>query len=279
LISLVQITSIFEPFAEGGVQVPVVITLTVADNADGTGGVATMAGSLDPSDGNNLYAAKWTGVLGSLPPWQVVGSRTGDGTFTIVGWQGRYAWEVWSSTTGSTAVSNVVYQPLTNQNAVDSVLNDVLDQVVAGLGAVLRANSVVANVLKKKLPRFIDEVDDQTLPARGTPAPQFVVSGEPVPDDLDWHAFTDTVRMTYRVNVTQTFENQQDFAANLPFYAQLRQWIRTYFSKPAGQFAAPVYDVNFKPADLVPRGDFAAENYDVSVLTMDVVTTEQGSGV
>lgn len=91
------------------------ITLTITDNADDTGGVATIVGSAIGST-NTLYRSLMTGLEESLT-WASVGSRTGDGTIAVSGpARNYYLWQVQSDIAGSVAVSPVVLKSLTNAN-------------------------------------------------------------------------------------------------------------------------------------------------------------------
>src|SRR5215831_5694130 len=61
------------------------ISLTITDNLDGTGGVATITGS-NPASTNTLYSAPFPGIGDKTmveQVWTLVGTRTGDGTIPI----------------------------------------------------------------------------------------------------------------------------------------------------------------------------------------------------
>lgn len=84
--------------------------LAVSDNGDGTGGVATVS-SATTGTTNTLYSQP----MGSTT-WTSRGSRTGNGNITIspVPAMGNYWWKVVSTDGITNAVSNVVFQSLTD---------------------------------------------------------------------------------------------------------------------------------------------------------------------
>lgn len=89
------------------------VTFTITDNADGTGGVATFAGS-EALSVNRLYYTAWTGDQGSLTP-TLFDSRSGDGTIAINLAVGYYLWTATNQyLSGAIPVANMVYQNLTD---------------------------------------------------------------------------------------------------------------------------------------------------------------------
>lgn len=90
------------------------VTVIITDNEDGTGGVATIAGSAVGST-NTLYRALFDGVDGLPLNWVPIDSRTGDGTIDAVGPNRSYLlWYVKSVDGLTTSVSPVVLQALTD---------------------------------------------------------------------------------------------------------------------------------------------------------------------
>lgn len=93
-------------------------TLAVADNADGTGVVATITVG-DAGATNTLYRTNVSGEL-EAATWTSSGSRVGNGTIAVaLSTKGFYFWYVSSTLAGETTVSNLVYRPITDgANAV-----------------------------------------------------------------------------------------------------------------------------------------------------------------
>lgn len=87
-------------------------TITVADNADGTGGVVTITGSTVGAT-NTVYSQAVDGDLGTAA-WVDQGDRTGNGVVAVDPGDGYYWWQVISSNANGTAASNLVYQPMTD---------------------------------------------------------------------------------------------------------------------------------------------------------------------
>ncbi len=81
--------------------------LAVADNGDGTGGVATITGSA-PQSTNTLYYTSWGGLGGAFD-WTSYGARVSDGTIAVGLPPGAYFFQVVSVKNGATALpSNLV---------------------------------------------------------------------------------------------------------------------------------------------------------------------------
>ena len=101
------------------------LTLTISDNADGTGAVATVAGSSGGSVTINR-ASVTASAIGSYAP---AGSRTGDGTVSVSG-TGYYYWQAVEGSTSSTAT----YKPTTTDG--DSVWNRCVTMIADRIKAI-----------------------------------------------------------------------------------------------------------------------------------------------
>lgn len=89
------------------------ITLTITDNADGTGGIATVAGSVGGST-NTVYRCQFTGRETTLP-WVSLGTITGDGSLSVSGPVKNYwLWYVSNVNGATTTVTAPVLKALTN---------------------------------------------------------------------------------------------------------------------------------------------------------------------
>jgi hypothetical protein len=123
------------------------VTLTITDNADGTGGVATVAGS-NVAATNTLYKAAWSGQTGALT-WTSVGSRTGDGTISVSSGTGFFVFRLDSLYSGTTTVV-ANYRPLTD-TATQSILQRVLSAAKTRIDALALSGLTAVDV--RWLPR------------------------------------------------------------------------------------------------------------------------------
>lgn len=88
------------------------VTFTIADNADGTGAVVTVAGSTAGST-NTFYVQAVDGELGTST-WSTPGNRTSDGTIAITTDVGYYFGYVHSNAAGTVTLSPLVYFNITD---------------------------------------------------------------------------------------------------------------------------------------------------------------------
>lgn len=102
---------------EGGGSAPSVPTLTIVDNGDDTGAVATIAGA-DSGTTNTVYVAAYGSSV-----WSSAGSRTGNGTVALDLDAGVYAGYVVSSN-GQRVVSSIVVFSVTTgaETDIDKIL-------------------------------------------------------------------------------------------------------------------------------------------------------------
>lgn len=142
-------------------------TLTVADNADLTGVVATIASS-NVAATNTLYRQRVDGELGS-GTWTSSGSRTGDGTIAVsLAVRGFYWWYVKSVLSGESTISNLAYEPVTDGD--DDVITRAIAAIVARI-KLLTLTDIGDDVFTRPLS------DDPTLPT----LPCCIVCEEPTP--------------------------------------------------------------------------------------------------
>jgi len=122
---------------------PAVPTLTVTDNADGSGAVATVAGSTVGST-NVVSVQTYDGLT-----WTAAGTRTGDGTLALALAKGYCFAKCDSSLSGQNVVSNVVRCPVTDAN--DSVHARAAEYIRSNL-ATLSLGGAEQNVKRMTLP-------------------------------------------------------------------------------------------------------------------------------
>lgn len=123
-------------------------TLAVADNADGTGGVATITNA-DAAGAVVVYSQSVDGELGTTT-WTSRGSRTGNGTVAVAPGNGFYWWHAKSTLSGDVAVSNFVYQNLTD--GTTAVHYRCLTGVQSRIQTLSLTGITNANIVVKKLP-------------------------------------------------------------------------------------------------------------------------------
>lgn len=99
----------------------------MTDNADGTGGVATLAGG-NVGASNAVYVANVNGNLGALV-WVLAGTVTGNVTQALSFVPGFYFVICQSTLAGVTTVTNLVYQNLTS--GLDAIFESIGLAVVA----------------------------------------------------------------------------------------------------------------------------------------------------
>jgi hypothetical protein len=111
------------------------LALTITDNGDGTGGVATLSGTGGVS--TTVWAALWTGVMGATPAFTSVGTRVGDGTINLTQ-QGFYVWVALNTSSLPYVMSNSVFQSLTAAAPAEAWEDTLADAVVTELNSALR---------------------------------------------------------------------------------------------------------------------------------------------
>lgn len=129
----------------GSVNAP---TLAVADNGDGTGGVATISGATSGTT-NTVYVANWNHSGGSLS-FSSAGSRSNNGTVTLAIATGRYVGYVGSVSGSAFNVSNFVQFAITDSDALP--INELIaEEIATRLESVTTGNGY-ANTLSVERP-------------------------------------------------------------------------------------------------------------------------------
>ena len=192
------------------------LSLTITDNADGTGGVATVAGSTVGST-NTVYYSLFTGVMGAIA-WTSLGTRTGDGTISIASPSpvplGAYLWRL-DSVSGGTQTEANAYQNLTNATT-KAVYDRVMDYVVSTITALNLSGS--PTITKMWKPKYIPNV---------TPMPQIQVvqfASENFPQTM-----TNRDDIGYPVGIVFLDSGNQDFTGTISRTLLWRQQVRRCF--------------------------------------------------
>lgn len=131
-----------------GPTLPAAPLLSMADNGDGTGGVATISAA-DSGASITVYSQTVNGELGTNS-WTARGSRAGNGTVSVAPSSGYYWWQATAATAGGVAISNLVYQPLTS--GAEAVLHRLLQAVRARIQGLALASILNASVVVRKVP-------------------------------------------------------------------------------------------------------------------------------
>jgi hypothetical protein len=236
------------------VALPNVPTLTIADNEDGTGAVATIADSTAGTT-NVVKVATWYGVF------TTGGSRTGDGTVALTLAKGPY-WAYVESTNGNgtsmseplafrvtTASEAVFYQCLT---AVQSVIQSLSLSGVSATDIKVWKTPWVARL--NQLPGIVI-----------TPVPEKITPATNQKDDVEYGV---SVAMARVSNQSQT----DGMATVLKWREQISRALRY---KPLTG-VSEVYTVRVEPGQVFWEPAFQAQ-HDVGALTIRCVAREPRS--
>lgn len=132
------------------------LTLTVTDNADGSGVHASIAGSAPGSTNTFFYQLAPQLTFAPLT-WVNAGNITGDGTLAIALNPG-YGFFYVQNTDGSVvSVSNIVYSQISWNT--DSVLYRVLTAAQAQLQTVVFSGLASSQIQVRYLPRALEQID------------------------------------------------------------------------------------------------------------------------
>lgn len=141
------------------------LTLTITDNADGTGGVATISGGTAAAIG--VYCMTVTGGNPS-GTWVIKGIRFGDGTLAISATAGNY-WFYANQSSGN-GLSAPVYATLTNADSTTPVIERIADKLVTRLAECTAANGysvTVSEAIRAKRNASDSPLDYQVVVSQG----------------------------------------------------------------------------------------------------------------
>lgn len=237
---------------------PAIPTLTLADNADGTG-TATVAGATSGST-NALYAAPWGG--GFVPSdFTPAGSRVGNGTIAIALAAGYYWCYVLSTLSGQTAISLVHGLRITDGEL--SIHEQCLDAAAAKIAALdMEPPWTAIKIIKQKFPwnRGVLLEKDELAAIWVTPLNDQI---RPVLNQADDFGLG--------VQITAAQKTNQHLTDGLTADLLCRQQLINAFLPVAGQAAlagvAEVHDVRIEPGPVIDPAAFGAQ-YDVSAFVI-----------
>lgn len=245
----------FGPTGSGAGPQPDKPTLTIVDNADGTGAVATIAGSTAGST-NEVFTQAISGGLGTAPEVSG-GSRIGDGTVALSLTNGYYWANVVSTVNNCDAVSAAVYFLTTS--GIDAVFKQCLDAVGAVIQGLVLTGISNTDVYVRKLPWNRNAVTPGIFI---TPKTETTIERANQTDDFG-----------YGVQVTVVQKSNQNLTANLGAELLWRQQIRNAFIEQRLTAVEEVYSVTYEPGSVILPEGFAAM-YDVQAMIFRCKTRE-----
>ena len=230
--------------AGGGASAVAAPTLTIVDNADGTGAVATVAGATVGTT-NTVYVSNWP-----LTTFTSGGSRTSDGEVALTLSNGPHLAYISSALSGVTNVSNMVHFRTTDTD--EAVWKECLDatrDMIIGLSiSGLDSDSVVV----RKLPWNREPLSEGVFIH---PVTERYGKGTNVRDDIG-----------YGVQVTMIKASNQNLTSNLNTVLTWRRTISSALRRGVSTFGvAEVYNLTIEPAAVYLPEAFL-KNYDVGAV-------------
>lgn len=233
-------------------------TLSIVDNANGTGGVATIAGATALTT-NTVYGANWDGgMIGAA--FTSLGSRSGNGTVNLAVANGYHWAYVVSTLAGNDGVQSLVQGYRTTSGELP-IYEQCLNAVLAKLQALTLTGLEPGNMIAGKFPwreRLLPNKDLAGVtitPPRDSLTP--VNSGQ---NDL-----------AYDCLVTFWNASNQSMQSNFTNHLNWRQTSMDAFQVVSGQAAlagvSAVHNVEVIPGPVFDAGSFVA-NFDVGQFTL-----------
>lgn len=221
------------------------ITLTITDNKDGSGGVATIAGSPVGST-NQLFSSVFDGKHVQQTP-TLVGSRVGDGIIVLIA-QGYFHYLLLNQTSGEYALNLAA---LTDEADAEGMHYRILKDVEV----VVNSLNLVPNtfVVKKWLPH-VDENQSVKTPA-------IIISPYPSPEAFPG-LLTGKDDISYPTLVSIVTEKQPlDYTANLNRNLMWREKIMSAFRFQALPGVHEVFNCIPQPLAIIEPAVFHLTDY------------------
>jgi hypothetical protein len=239
-------------------------TLAVTDNADGTGGVATVSGG-DAGALQTLYRAPFDTGSPNLT-FASVGSRTGNGTIAAPGPTGSYIWRVVANLAGAEAVSNLVLRALTSLN--DPAGGGVYWSILQSLQARIAALGLGISVrVRKKLIRISND-----------PTPLIIIAPGPGGEVVKQQTFGRRVIWRYPVAVAILTAGNQQLEAGLQAGMARREAIRNEVLQASLPGAVKVYNADIDPEEIAKFNESLGTNFDATGFVIYYQTAETRKG-
>lgn len=233
---------------------PLTPTITLTDNADGTGAVCAISGSTGGST-NEVFAASWAG--GFVPAaFQSKGSRSGDGNVSLAMSAGYHWVYVKSTHSGDEVVSLIKGLRVTDGEA--AVFDQCLDAAVAEIQALqLPAPWGSEAVAKRKFPW------NRGMLAGGEKA---LVLVTPL-NDRTRQVLNQSDDFEYGIQITAAVKSNEHLTEYLSADLLCRQQLMNAFFPVAGQAAlsgvSQIYNVTVESGPVIDPASFD-RMYDVS---------------
>lgn len=237
------------------------LTLAISDNADGTGGVATISGAA--AETITVYSQTVNGQLGTAT-WTSRGSRSGDGTVNVSPGDGYYWWYASGATSG---ISNLVYQNLSS--GTQAVLYRCLTGVQALVQSLALSGVANGSIVVRKLP-----IDRFSAAGEGLSLPAIVIApwGTETMRAADGTNERDDVG--YPVAVTIFAADQQHLTQDLDTYTKWREQIARTLRQNTLSGVSEIYTCQIEPGPIVDLAAWVQKTLFVSGLVARYTSRE-----
>jgi hypothetical protein len=220
------------------------ISLTITDNADGTGGTCAFVGS-DPASTNAIYVYTLADQLGQCALITSFGSATpGDrsGAFSLAA--GHYVFCLVSTLAGVSTLEAVAYAAITD--AADAVQFQILEAVQARLRLLLLSGVEAGSIVVKKLPM------QRTIKEWGLPMPAILVT--PIRETMNPAAGTnlqDDVVFPAMLTIIEADNQEATLSLHLDRHTKWRERIERAFHNQRLPGVPAVFNCAVEPADAI----------------------------
>ena len=249
----------------GETGTPEVPSMTIADNGDGTGAVATISGTLTNSI-NTVYTQLVESIW-SPPLWQTSASRVGDGTIELTLAPGHYLGYCLAEIDGGTVCGTTIY--FTATAGTQSVKTRILVAVQTRLQSLNLSGIALASIIVKKLPiaRYLAPTGTIAMPAAiiaDVAAEDMPAKGTCQLDDVDY---------PIQVTLAEVDNQESTVEANHPQHALWRQQIERAFRFQRLPGVPEIINCLVQPSAPIDQQAWA-KNYYASALTLRFTSRE-----
>jgi len=241
-------------------------TLSIADNGDGTGAVATIAGATAGTT-NTVYVSDWPGTT-----FASGGSRSGNGTVSLGSSVGPHWAYVLSNLDDVTAASNLVHFRATD--ATEAVFLQCLEAVQDAIQGLALSGIDSANVEMYKHPWTADMSKPGVVIC---PAPERYVGGTNQRSDIGYGITVAMARVsTQGLSAAEKADGESELTSGLGTVLLWREQIAKVFRDKALSGVDEVYRCAIEPGHVLWAPGFLA-HHDVSVLVVRCYSRESNA--